>query len=294
MGKEIYDVLVIGGGPAGISSAIYARRAGASVLIFDNGTSALKRAKHIQNYFGIEMITGEELLQNGINQVKKLGAKVKKEEVLQIINDFDAHTYIVVTSKNNYRGKTVIICTGAGKKKMPTALLPFEGTNVSFCAICDGFFYRGKDVAVIGDGEFALHEAEELSKNAKRVYLVNKMRKKIEKISKNIILVPQNLVGAEGKGKVETLILENGDRLKIDGVFVAEGSLSGFEITKQLGIITNKDIIVVDKSYMTNLPGVFAAGDVVGGLLQVSKSVSDGAQAGIEAVRFIKVMEGDV
>ncbi len=292
--ENVYDVLIIGGGPAGVSSGIYARRAGATVLIFDNGTSALKKAKHIQNYFGIEMITGEQLLQNGLEQVKKLGAKIKKEEVLQIINDYDAHTYIVVTSKNRYIGRTVIICTGAGKKKIPAPLAPFEGTNVSFCAICDGFFYKDRVVAVVGDGQFALHEAEELSKNAKTVYLVGKMSKKIEKLSKNIIIVPNTLAKVEGEGKVEKLVLDDGKELSVDGVFVAEGSLSGFEITKQLGIITLNNCIEVDKSFMTNLPGVFAAGDVVGGLLQVSKSVSDGAQAGIEAVRFIKVMEGDV
>ena len=106
--------------------------------------------------------------------------------------------------------------------------------------------------------------------------------------------MPNTLAKVEGEGKVEKLVLDDGKELSVDGVFVAEGSLSGFEITKQLGIITLNNCIEVDKSFMTNLPGVFAAGDVVGGLLQVSKSVSDGAQAGIEAVRFIKVMEGDV
>ncbi len=287
------DIAVLGAGPAGISAGIYALRAGANVVVFDNGNSALKNAKTIENYYGIPSISGEKLLKSGIEQFEKLGGDCVRCEVLQIKNNFDEHTYTISTTVGDYLSTAVILAIGSGKKKTIDALEPFEGTNVSYCAICDGFFFAGKDVAVIGDGQFARAEAEELSKNAKTVYLVSKMREKIAKLSKNIVLLQKNIVSFEGNGLVERIVFDDKTSVNVDGVFVALGTLSSFEIAKQLGILCNSDCIDVDKNFMTNVAGVFAAGDCIKGLRQVSKAVGDGAQAGIEAVRYCKMLEED-
>ena len=288
-----YDVIILGGGPAGASAGIYVRRAGSSVLVLDNGNSKLKRARTVQNYYGFEDISGDELLKLGVKQLTRLGAEIKDEEVLEITNNFDNHTYTVITTKDSYTSKAIILCIGAGKKKSVDGLEPYENANVSYCAICDGFLYRGKKVAVIGDGEFACHEAEHLSKNAKEVYLIGKISKEISKLSKNIKVIDKNIASFEGNGLLESIVFEDNSKLNIDGLFVALGSLSGFELAKQLGIITTNNTIVVDQFAMTNLPGVFAAGDAIGGINQVSTAVGEGARAGLEAVRYIKVLEGD-
>lgn len=289
---EKYDVVVLGGGPAGISAGIYSHRAGANTLVIDGGGSALIQAKTIQNYYGIEQISGEQLYLNGIEQYKKLGGKFIKSEVTQIKNDFDAHTFLIELDDSLIEAKAVILALGRGKKKTIKELEPYQNSNVSYCAICDGFFYKGKNVAVIGDGNFALSEVEELSKNAKTVYLLSQKPLKSAKTSKNIKILEEKIQSFEGKDRVEKVVLTS-KTIDVDGVFVALGSLSSFEIAKQLGLLTSGDNIDVDKSFMTNVAGVFAVGDCVGGLLQVSKAVGDGAVAGIEAVRYVKMLENE-
>lgn len=287
------DVVILGGGPAGISAGIYVRRSGFEPLVIDNGTSALSRAKVIDNYYGIEHISGDELVRRGIEQYKNLGGEYMKAEVTSIRANFEDGTYELEVGGKPIGAKALILALGKGQKKVHPLLKEFESTNVSYCAVCDGFFYAGKDVAVVGDGAFALSEANELAKNAKTVYLLGKLSIKNPKLSKNIIVKAENPVAFSGKGQVDEVLLEGGEKLKLDGVFVALGTLSNFEIAKQLGIITKNDTIVVDRNFMTNLAGVFAAGDCIGGLLQVSKAVGDGAQAGIEAVRYLVLKYGD-
>ena len=185
----------------------------------------------------------------------------------------------------------VILCTGSGKKKTVDGLEKYEGENVSYCAVCDGFFYRGETVAVIGSGKFALSEAEELSKIAKKVYLISNNDEKTNKIAKNIEKISKKIKEFVGKNRIEKIIFEDNSSVDVSGVFVALGSLSTLEMAKQLGLLTKNNTILVDENYMTNVAGVFAAGDCIGGLLQVAKAVSDGAMAGLMAVRYIKMLE---
>lgn len=158
----MYDVIIIGAGPAGVSAGLYAKRANKNVLILYYGTSNLEKATDIDNYYGFEKgISGKELYNNGIKQAENLKIDVRKEEVLnieKINNDF-----IIKTTENEYNSKTVIIATG-NKKLRPNikGISEFEGKGISYCAICDGFFYRNKNVAVIGNGKFALNEASDL------------------------------------------------------------------------------------------------------------------------------------
>lgn len=285
----VKDIIIIGAGPAGISAGIYALRAGSNVLVLDNGNSALKQAKNVQNYYGFESISGEDLFNNGVNQYQKLGGEIIKTEVLKVRKDYQTNMFEVKTKNESFESKVVILCMGAPKKKSNKELEKFE--NVSYCAVCDGFFYKNKTVAVIGDGDFALSECEELEKVVKKIYLIAKNVQIDTKKHQNIEIIEKNIKSFNGDVLLSEILFEDGLKIEVDGLFIAKGNLSSFELTKQLGIIEKNNFILVDKSFMTNVAGVFCAGDMIGGLLQISKAVSDGAQAGLEAVRYIKILE---
>lgn len=284
-----YDLIIVGSGPAGISAGIYALRAGVNVAVIDDNNSSLLQAKQVQNYYGIKSISGKELIKNGEDQFSSLGGLIVKGQVLKINKDYQMNTFLVKTNKGTYHAKAIILAMGSPKKKTNIELEKFD--NVSYCAICDGFFYKNKTVAVLGDGDFAFSECEELEKVVGKIYLIAKdiaqnvkNGAKIEKINKEILKF-------EGKNILNKIIFKDNSSIEIDGLFVAEGVVSSFEIAKQLGLMVNNNFVEVDKNYMTNVAGVFAAGDMIGGLLQISKAVSDGANAGLEAVRYLKIME---
>ena len=161
----MYDVIVIGSGPAGISAGIYLKRAEKNVCIITDGNSALKKAKKIENYYGVESISGEELYSIGLKQAKKLEIPIERDEVTNI--SFHKN-FIVRTVNREYEAKYVVIATGTNRTAPKVkGLKEFEGKGISYCAICDGFFYKDKDVAVVGNGNYAIHEAETLKLVAK-------------------------------------------------------------------------------------------------------------------------------
>ena len=287
--SENFDVVIIGAGPAGVSAGIYALRAGVKPLIIDSGDSTLLKAKEIQNYYGVKSISGEDLFEKGINQYKDLGGEIVENQVLKVIKDYQTDMFLIKTKNINYNAKAVILCMGSPKKQTYKELEKFE--NVSYCAICDGFFYKNKTVAVIGDGDFALSECEELEKVVEKIYLIAKNVQIRAKNNNFIEVVQKNIKEFKGDVLLDKIVFEDGSSIEVDGAFVANGSLSSFELSKQLGLLTNNNFVMVDKSFMTNVAGVFAAGDMIGGLLQIIKAASDGAQAGLEAVRYIKIME---
>lgn len=289
--NNLYDIIVIGGGPAGISAGIYAHRAGMKVLVIDGGNSSLEQAKKIDNYYGIESISGKDLIEKGINQYKALGGEFLQAKVVGVRQDFDKNRFTIKLVNEEYVCRAVILCMGGNKKITPSILQDTSFENVSYCAICDGFFYKGQNVAVIGDGEFAAAESEELAHIAKNVCVLTDGNKEFVAKSQNVKVISNKMAKIIGNDRVESIIFEDGTKLDIDGVFIALGTMSSFALAKQLGVLMNKDYISVDKNYMTNIAGVFAGGDSIGGLLQVAKAVSDGAGAGLEAARYIKIME---
>ena len=285
-----YEIIIIGGGPAGASAGIYAKRAGSKTLIIDSLESELFKAKTIQNYYGFENISGAQLLQNGIDQYKKLGGEYQVGEVVSIVQYYKDNTFLVKTTNEEYNSKVVILCMGGQKVKKIEGLKNFE--NVSYCAICDGFLYRNKNVAVIGSGNYALSECLDLINVASKVYLLTDGQE-IDSKNDKIAVIKDKVKSFEGQEKVNTIYFENNNKLNVDGVFVAVGKLGSMDISLKLGILTNKGSIIVDKNMMTNINGVFAGGDAIGGLLQISKSVGDGAKAGLEAVRYLRIMEAN-
>ena len=283
----MYDVIIVGAGPAGISAGLYAKRANLDVLILYYENSAIEKTEKIDNYYGFPNgVSGKQLYENGIVQAKMLGIEIKKEEIINIENNLDSK-YIVKSQKESYEAKAVIIATG-NKKIKPNiiGIDEYEGKGISYCAICDGFFYRNKNVVVLGNGEFALSEADDL-KN-----IVGSL-----KILTNGLNAPENceyevdirrIKQIYGDIKVSHIEFEDGEKMEVDGIFIAQGVAGGCDFAKKLGVMIENDKIIVNENMETNLKGLYACGDITGGIYQISKAVYDGAKAGLEVTKYIK------
>lgn len=283
----MYDVIIIGAGPAGISAAIYARRANMKVLNLYNSTSNLEKAVKVDNYYGFpDGIDGKELFQNGIAQAKNLGVDVIQSEVTSIENNFN--TFKVKTSSKDYEAKAIIISTG-NKKINPDikGLKEFEGKGISYCAICDAFFYRNKTIGIIGNGNFAISEAKTL-KNVTNSITIFTNGEELSTKNTEFEINTTKIKEIVGMDVVQGLILEDNSKIHLDGIFIALGEAGAIDFAKTLGIITKNDIIEVNQNMETNVKGIYACGNITGGLLQVSKAVYEGAVAGLSAIKYVK------
>ena len=284
----MYDVIIIGAGPAGISASLYTTRGNLKTLVIYNGISSLEKAKKIDNYYGFkDGISGEELYKIGIEQTQKLETEVKNEEVLKI--EMIENGFSVKTINVEYNSKSVILATGSKKNKPKIkGIEKFEGKGVSYCAICDGFFYRNKNVCVLGSGNYAISETNDLVNIAKDIKILTNGEEAPEFRAENVSINTSKIKQINGGDKVEEIEFENGDRLAADGVFVAEGTAGSLEFAKKLGIITKDNKIVVNEKMETNIKGIYACGDITGGILQVSTAVADGTIAGMQVISYIK------
>ncbi len=285
----MYDVIIIGAGPAGISAGLYTIRANLKVLILYKDQSALEKTDRIENYYGFEKgISGQDLYEAGIKQAKNLGVEVKKEEVTNI-QFGENNQYTVMTENQNYNTKTVIFATG-NKKNIPKikGIKEFEGKGISYCAVCDGFFYKNKDIAVLGNGRYAISETNALIHIANHITILTDGEKPPEIRAENVDIDTRKIREIKGDKKIEEIEFEDSTKMKTDGLFVALGVAGSNEFAKKLGILTQKDRIVVNENMETNIPGIYACGDCTGGLLQVSKAVYEGAKAGLQAIRYLR------
>lgn len=278
--------VVIGAGPAGITSAIYLFRAGVETTVLHNGIGSLEKAEKIENYYGFpEPVSGEQLFENGIKQAEKIGIKVLKSQVYSILfND----NFEITTNEKTYNADVVILANGISRNKPQIEnFSKYEGNGVSYCATCDGFFYKGLDVAVLGNSEYTLHEAAELLPIANNVMIFTNGESKIS--DDRFVINQKKIKTLLGQDSLEEVEFEAGEKIKIDGLFVAMGVASGTDLAKKIGIITDdKGGIQVDENQKTNIPGIFAAGDCTRGLLQVSKAVSEGAVAAKSAIAYLR------
>lgn len=292
-------IIIIGAGPAGISAALYAARGNMEPLVINNGIGALEKAEKIENYYGLERpLSGVELYETGIEQAKALGVRILDAQVLGI-GGFD--TFEVKTTAGSFETESVILATGSKRAapKIP-GVKEFEGKGVSYCAVCDAFFYRGKEVAVLGNSDFALHEAEELVNLASGVTIYTDGKEPEFSREHSIAVNTMKIQAIEGDTKVsgirmdtDTVTAELGETMEsfypADGVFVAIGTAGSTEIARQMGAeLTEKGHIKVESDMSTTIPGLFAAGDCTGGLLQIAKAVYEGAQAGISAGQYVR------
>ena len=290
----MYDVIIIGGGPAGITSGIYIKRAGFNVLIISKGEGALTRTEKIENYYGFETpISGKELIEKGEKQARNLGIELIKKEVIGVKyteNGFEV-TVANQSKDEKYIAKTVVIATGVSRSKPNIkGLKQFEGKGVSYCVICDAPFYRNKDVAVLGEGEYAIGEIEELLPIAKSVTMLTNGKEPIENRSINVQINEKKIREFRGLNKIEEIEFEDDSSQKINGVFIAQGTAGSIEFAKKLGAKTENNNIWVNDEMQTSIENVYACGDCTGGILQISKAVYEGTKTGLAIINKLRKM----
>lgn len=299
----MYDVIVIGAGTAGMTAGIYARRAGKTVLIIEekNYGGQIINTPEVENYPGISKVSGFTFANNLYNQTRELGAEFKFEEVIKIQNN--SGYKVVVTNKTKYQGKTVIIATGA--KNRPLGVNnedKLTGAGVSYCATCDGAFFRGKDVAVVGGGNTALEDALFLSDYCNLVYVVHRRNEfrgekgltDILKEKGNVKFVFDSVVKSiKGEQSVEGLEILNVKKntlseIKVQGAFIAIGQMPDNEKFSDMIELDGKGYIKADETCTTNTEGVFVAGDCrTKQVRQLTTAASDGAVAALAACSYI-------
>ena len=282
------SILIVGGGPAGLSAAIYAARANVQTTVLYKDGGALEKTDKIENYFGFtDVISGPDLLARGRAQAARLGAQLVQTEVTGI--EYAEKGFSVKTTAGAYAADAIILATGAPRATTPIAgVREFEGRGVSYCAICDAFFYRGKAVAVLGEGEYALEEARTLLPVAASVTLLTNGASAPANLPDGLLVDTRKVAAVEGDDKVARVLFADGEPIAVDGVFIAYGTAGSGDFVRKLGAQVEGNKIQVSADLSTAVPGLFAAGDCTGGLLQVAKAVSDGAQAAMNAIKFVR------
>lgn len=283
----MHDIIIIGKGPAGISAALYAVRAGMKTLVVGNGAGALEKAHLIENYYGLEKpLSGSVIQITGENQLKALGGELVNTEVTGI--GF-GEAFVVETAAGEFPCKAVVIAVGKSHKRVKIpGIDEFEGKGVSYCAVCDGFFFKGKVLGVLGDGDYALNEARHLAGFAQEITIFTNGQPFTAKGANNFAVETRSIEQLTGADKLAGIILANGSKVELDGLFVAVGQASAADFAQKLGVEVVNGNIAVDRDNMTNLPGIFAAGDCIGGLNQLSTAVGEGAVAGQRAAEYVK------
>ena len=310
MSEKIFDLIVLGGGPAGISAALYAKRGNVDVAIVDTSTLGGQPVNYleIENYLGFDSIEGWELAEKFEHHLDKFNVpKFMMEEIQSI--DLVSDIKTIKTLKNEYKARTVIIATGASASKLGIkGELEHIGKGVSYCAVCDGAFYKDKVVAVVGGGNAAVEEGAYLTKFAKKVYIIHRrdelradkivqerafQNDKIEFIYDTVPLeIDSNGEGCVGSIKVQNIKTKEIQDLKVDGVFPYIGFTTNVKDFSGQIMQDERGFIKVDEQMRTSTMGVFAAGDVrITPLRQVITAVSDGAVAGISAVKYIEELK---
>lgn len=293
----IYDAIIIGKGPAGISCAIYTTRANLKTLVIGKSDSMLLKADKIENYYGfVEPVSGKELLETGVEQALRLGAEIVEDEVVSIEK---TDNFKVTGVNGEYEAKTVLIATGAPVVRVPVKNLDrFEGSGVSYCTTCDGFFYRNKKVGVLGYTDYAIHEAIDLSVFTKDITLYTNnmplnvsenLKESLDKFKINTSKIKE----LQGQDRIEEIVFDDGSKESIEGLFIAYGSASSSSFALKMGIATEGKSIIVNDKMETNIPGLFAAGDCTGVFKQVAVAVGQGALASRQMNDYIRKMRKD-
>lgn len=298
----IYDVGIIGSGPAGLSAAIYAKRANLSAVVIEKeyeGTGQIAESGQVDNYLGLPGISGYDLGEQFREHAVKLGVSFLEQEVTEIKKEDSAVFTIIFEDESLVEAKTVIYAAGATPRR---ANIPgeqeYSGKGVSYCAICDGSFYRGKKVAVLGGGDTALDDAVYLADLADKVYVIHRRKEfrgaaaTVEKLRKkeNVTFVLEHQVKEiTGAEKVNGVVLEDGTAIAVDGVFVAYGSVPQTGLLKEIVTLDAAGYVKAEETGETSLAGLYVAGDArTKKLRQVVTAVSDGANAATAVVEYLK------
>ena len=293
----MYDIIIVGCGPAGMTAALYALRANKKVLIFEANAygGQILKASVVENYPGVEKTTGFDLATKMYEQITKLGAEIKFEMVKKITKDRE-----VMTDKGTYKAKTIILATGSENRRLNVpGEVEFIGRGVSYCATCDGNFFKGKDVAVIGGGNTALEDTNYLSGICNKVYLIHRNESfrgdetlvdQVE-LDKNVeIIMNSNVVGISGEDVLNKITIkdkeDNTRDIEISGLFVAVGQQPKNELFADVIELDEKGYIKTEDGVHTNQPFIYVAGDTrAKDLRQLTTAVSDGSIAATVAIK---------
>lgn len=283
----MYDAVMIGSGPAGLSAALYTSRANLTTLVIGKDRGALEKADRIENYFGMaEPISGCELVENTKTQARSLGVELVEDEIFHIT--WNGH-FILEGKNGTYESLTVLLATGTGRKTLKIeGIKELEGRGVSYCAVCDAFFYRGKEVAVLGNEDYAIHEMSQILPVVKSAVLLTNGQKLKTEVPEGVRVIREPLRSVDGTERVEGITFEDGSSIAVEGLFVALGSAGAMELARKAGAFTEGQNIKVNERMETNIPGLYAAGDCIGGLLQISTAVGEGAQAAMSMIPFVR------
>jgi thioredoxin reductase (NADPH) len=286
-----YDVIILGTGPAGIQAAIHAARKKISVAMLGRQSKSSLVHAHVENYYGVFNLEGEEMLRAGQKQAEQFGAQTLEEDALAIRPHDDKFT-VKTEGGRSLTTYAVIIATGTARNRLGVpGEKEFLGRGVSYCVECDGNFFRGEDVAVIGSESAAVDGALTLQPSARQVHLISDRINVTEALMTALRNSPVtvheglNVTAIEGETAVDQITLSNGHRLAVSGVFIELGAKGVMGLATSLGIQLDVSMkyIAADKQQATNVPGIYAAGDVCGPPWQVAKAVGEGCVAGIEA-----------
>jgi len=295
-----YDMIIIGGGPAGYSAAIYAARYNLKSIVLTKELGIISEAPEVENYPGIEHISGFELMQRFQKHAEKFGVETKFTEVVDVRKGITMFN-VTDSDGNVYKGRTILIATGTEKRKLDAENVDkYEGRGISYCATCDAAFYKDKTVAIVGGSDSAAKYALLLASFASKVYIIYRGERlraeqilidRINSEPKIELITKENIQKIEGEKRVEGITLTSGRNLKVDGIFVAIGGIPSSAIARNLGVELDPNgyIIVNYETQATSVPGVYAAGDVVRfPLKQIITAAAQGAVAAHSVNDFIK------
>ncbi|MBQ8871368.1 MAG: thioredoxin-disulfide reductase [Bacilli bacterium] len=294
----MYDVIIIGAGPAGLTAAIYLGRAGKKVLILEKNVygGQIVNSKEVENYPAISKISGFEFSNNLYNQAKNFGAELKYETVVNLTKDKE-----VTTNRGKYQAKSIIIATGLSNRTLEIdGVDSFIGRGISYCATCDGNFFKDKVVAVVGGGNTALEDAIFLSNICKKVYIIHRRTAfRGEKILQDILnkkenvefILNSNVVKINGNELLESIIINTNNEekeLQIDGLFLAIGQIPNNSYIDIIDL-DEKGYAIANEDCKTNIDGIYVAGDFrTKKVRQLVTAASDGATAAINAIEYIE------
>ena len=299
--EKTYDLIVLGGGPTAIGCAIYAARFALDVLVIGKIFGGLIATTHlVENYPGITSTSGQGLMDMFKEHMNSLHIPYITDEIRSI--ERASENFVLHSFFQKFKAKSVVIATGSERKKLG---IPgeedFAGRGVSYCATCDGPFYKDKIVCVVGGSDSAAKEALFLSQNVKKVYIIYRgeeiraepiNKKRVEENHKIEIIYRTNIVEIKGDNTVKSVIFDNGTEFEVDGVFIEVGSIPNSDLAKHIGVKTNeKNEIIINRKSETNLQGVFAAGDVADApFKQAITGVAEGVIAAYSVFDYLKEM----
>jgi len=295
--QESYDVVILGTGPAGLQAAIHAGRAKVSVLVMGREKKSSLYKAHVENYCCMGNVLGEDLLKQGVRQAIDSNAHFLHEDVVKTSQEED---WFVISTESDriIKTRTLIMAMGVSRNRLGVpGEKAFLGKGVSYCVDCDANFYKDSRVAVVGNESAAVSGAMTLLFYAREVHLVSEQLQVTDGLDYQVrksdvhLHIGRKVKEIIGEEKVEGLLMDNNQRLDVDGMFIETGAKGAVELASTLGVALDNEkfrYIVTDKQQQTNIAGIYAAGDICGPPWQVAKAVGEGCVAGLSAARYAK------